>query len=133
MTMTDPVADMLTRIRNGIQVRKKAILIPSSRLKSGIALVLKDEGYIKEIEAETDDRGFGVLRVHLKYDGDGVPAITELQRISKPGRRVYAGVRDIPQVRRGLGTTILSTPKGVMSGRKAAEAGVGGELLCSIF
>lgn len=133
MTMTDPVADMLTRIRNAIQVRRKTVDVPSSKLKSGIALVLKEEGYIRDVNPEKDDQGFPLLRVHLKYDMDGVPAITELHRYSKPGRRVYTSQKDIPVVRRGLGTAILTTPKGVVTGKKAAELGVGGEILCTVF
>ncbi len=133
MTMTDPLADMLTRIRNGIQVRRKQVDVPSSRLKSAVALVLKDEGYISEIEATEDERGFGVLRLSLKYDEDGNNAISEITRMSKPGCRIYAGANDVPVIRRGLGTTILSTSNGVMSHRKAKELGVGGEVLCSVF
>lgn len=133
MTMTDPIGDLLTRIRNGLRVRRKTVDIPSSRLKSGVALVLKEEGYIKDVEAVTDARGFAALRIHLKYNEDGGPAISEIERVSKPGCRIYAGVKEIPVVRKGLGTTILSTPKGVYSGRKAAELGVGGEVLCRLF
>lgn len=133
MTMTDPIADMLTRIRNGIQVRRKHVEFPSSKLKSNLALVLKEEGYIKEIEATEDKKGFPQIRVHLKYDVDGVSAITEIDRYSKPGRRVYAKAEAIPEVRMGLGTAILTTPKGVVTGRKAKELGVGGEILCTVF
>ena len=133
MTMTDPIADMLTRIRNGIQVRRKQVELPNSKVKASIALVLKEEGYLQEIEADTDDKGFGRLRLHLKYDPDGASAITELTRVSKPGCRVYAGASQVPTVRRGLGTSIVSTSQGVMSGRKAAELGVGGEVICTVF
>ncbi|MBC8327599.1 MAG: 30S ribosomal protein S8 [Planctomycetes bacterium] len=133
MTMTDPIADMLTRIRNGIQVRRKFVDVPSSKLKSAVALALKDEGYIGEIETSEDERGFGVLRLALKYDEDGRNAITEIKRVSKPGCRAYAGAQDVPVVRRGLGTTILSTSKGVMSHRRAKELCIGGEVLCSVF
>ncbi len=133
MTMTDPIADMLTRIRNGIQVRKRFVDMPASRIKASIALVLKDEGYLGEIENDKDQRGFPTLRLFLKYDRDGQPAIHELQRISKPGRRVYADSTHPPRVRSGLGLSILTTSKGVMSGRKAAESGVGGEVLCTVF
>ncbi len=133
MTMTDPLADMLTRIRNGIQVRRKQVEVPSSKLKGAVALVLKDEGYIAEIEATEDERGFGLLLLSLKYDEDGRNAITEIKRLSKPGCRMYAGAADVPEIRRGLGTTILSTSKGVMSHRKAKELGVGGEVLCRVF
>lgn len=133
MTMTDPIADMLTRIRNGIQVRRQSVDMPSSRAKSSIALVLKEGGYIKDVEALTDDKGFGVLRLHLKYNLDGVSAITEIIRISKPGCRIYSGSADLPVVRNGLGTTIVSTSQGVMNERKARELGVGGEVLCTVF
>jgi len=131
--MSDPIADMLTRIRNGIMVRRQSVEMPSSRAKSNLALVLKEGGYIKDVEALTDERGFGVLRLHLKYDLDGVNAITELTRISSPGCRVYAGSDDIPVVRRGLGTTIVSTSQGIMNDRKARELGIGGEILCTVF
>ncbi|KAA3608220.1 MAG: 30S ribosomal protein S8 [Planctomycetota bacterium] len=133
MTMTDPIADMLTRIRNGIQVRKKIVEMPASKIKSSVALALKDQGYLRDVEAAKDVQGFGLLRLHLKYDQDGRSAITELTRISKPGCRVYVGSKDIPQVRRGLGTALLSTPKGVMTGKQASEQGLGGEVLCTIF
>lgn len=133
MTMTDPIADMLTRIRNGIQVRKKSVDLPSSKAKSRIALLLKDQGYIREVEALEDTKGFATLRLHLKYDNDGRSAISEITRISKPGRRVYVGAREIPEVRRGLGTAVLSTSKGLMTGSQAIESGVGGEVICTIF
>ncbi|MFQ5749268.1 MAG: 30S ribosomal protein S8 [Planctomycetota bacterium] len=133
MTMTDPIADLLTRIRNGLQVRKRAVEIPSSRMKSSVALILKEEGYIRDIEAFQDSKGFGHLRIFLKYGEDGLPAIQEIRRVSKPGRRVYAGSRSLPTVRRGLGTAILTTSKGVLSVRKAEELGVGGEVLCTVF
>lgn len=133
MTMTDPIGDLFTRIRNGLRVRRKTVDVPSSAFKSRVALVLKEEGYIKDVEAVTDDCGFPALRIHLKYNEDGGPVLSELRRVSKPGCRIYAGARSIPKVRRGLGTTILSTPKGILSGRKAEEMGVGGEVLCTVF
>jgi len=133
MTMTDPIADLLTRVRNGIQVNRRFIDVPSSRIKSNIALVLKDEGYIGEVESVSGSKGFPELRIHLKYDRDGNSAIRELKRVSKPGCRVYADATHAPKVRGGLGISILTTSKGVMSGRKAAEAGVGGEVLCTVF
>lgn len=133
MTMTDPIADLLTRIRNGIQVRKSTVDVPASRLKTAIATTMQDEGYLSGVEVLDGDAAQPTLRLTLKYDRDGVSAITELQRVSKPGCRVYTGSRDVPEVRRGLGTAILSTPKGVMSGRKAGEEGVGGEVLCTLF
>ncbi|RMH02065.1 MAG: 30S ribosomal protein S8 [Planctomycetota bacterium] len=133
MTMTDPIADMLTRIRNGIQVRRKQVEVPSSRLKSALALVLKEEGYLADVAAVEGEGGFATLRLELKYDEDGRNAITELKRISKPGCRIYAKADRIPVVRRGLGVTILSTSKGILSDRKARELGVGGEVLCTVF
>lgn len=133
MTMTDPIADMLTRIRNAIQVGKRKVDIPSSRIKSNIALVLKEEGYITDVESVENEQGFPMLRVQLKYDRDGQPAIQELKRVSRPGCRVYADSEHAPQVRKGLGVSIMTTSHGVMSGRKAAEAGVGGEVLCTVF
>jgi len=133
MTMTDPVADMLTRIRNGIQVRRKTVDVPSSRLKAALALVLKEEGYIRDVEALQGTDGFPAIRIHLKYDVDGTSAITKIDRTSKPGRRVYTSRDAIPVIRRGMGTPILTTPKGVVTGRKATELGVGGEILCTVF
>ncbi len=133
MTMTDPIADMLTRIRNGIQVRKRFVDVPSSRIKSEIALVLKEEGFLTDIETADGAKGFPMLRLQLRYDQDDQPAIQEIKRISKPGCRVYSDCKTLPQVRRGLGVVILTTSKGVMSGVKAAEAGVGGEVLCTVF
>lgn len=133
MTMTDPIADLLTRVRNGLQVHKRFIDVPSSRIKSNIALVLKDEGYLNEVETLESDKGYPTLRLHLKYDQDGAPVIREIKRVSKPGCRVYADSTHAPRVRGGLGISILTTSKGVMSGRKAADAGVGGEVLCTVF
>lgn len=133
MTMTDPIADMLTRIRNGIQVRRKSVDMPTSKMKSSIALTMKEEGYLSEIEVVDEGGPRNTLRLHLKYDRDGNPAIQELTRISKPGCRVYRSAELVPLVRRGLGTTIITTSKGIMSGRKAREMGVGGEIVCTIF
>ncbi|MDP6850120.1 MAG: 30S ribosomal protein S8 [Planctomycetota bacterium] len=133
MNTTDPIADMLTRIRNGLMVRKRFVDVPSSRTKSSIALTLKEEGYLNDVEPVTNDKGFSDLRVSLKYDEDGAPVIQEISRVSKPGCRVYSSCGDIPEVRRGLGTTVLSTPKGIMSGKKAQETGVGGEILLTVF
>ena len=133
MTMTDPIADLLTRIRNGIQVRKSTVDVPASRLKTAIATTMQDEGYLAGVEVVESEAAQPTLRLTLKYDRDGVNAITELKRTSRPGCRVYTTATDVPQVRRGLGIAILSTPKGVMSGRKAGEEGVGGEVLCTLF
>ncbi len=133
MTMTDPIADMLTRIRNGIQVRRKSVDMPASKMKSSIALTMKEEGYLADVEVVDEGGPRNVLRLHLKYDRDGNPAIQEIVRISKPGCRVYRSADLVPEVRRGLGVAIVTTSKGVMSGRKAREMGIGGEILCSIF
>lgn len=133
MANTDPIADMLTRIRNGILVRRQSVNVPSSRLKSALALVLKDEGYLKDVEVIEGESGRSSLKLHLKYDRDGESAIHEIRRISKPGARIYTHSKNLTKVRRGLGRTIVTTSKGVMSGRKAAELGVGGEVLCTIF
>ena len=133
MTMTDPIADMLTRVRNGIQVRRKSVDVPASKVKSAIALTLKEEGYLDEVEVVDQDQPQATLRLTLKYDRDGKNAITELSRVSKPGCRVYTAAKDAPEVRRGLGVSIITTSQGVMSGRKAKELGVGGEILCTVF
>lgn len=131
MALTDPIADMLTRIRNGICARHQRVDIPSSRLKTEIARILKDEGYISNFKLVEEEKK-KVLRVMLRYDTEGESAISSLSRVSKPGRRVYVGTREIPRVLGGLGITILSTPKGVMTGKSARKAGVGGEVLCSV-
>lgn len=133
MANTDPIADMLTRIRNGILVRRKTVDVPASRLKSALALVLKEEGYLKDVEVVIGASGRSSLKLFLKYDRDGESAIHEIQRVSKPGARIYTHSKNLTQVRRGLGRTIVTTSKGVMSGRTAAELGVGGEVLCTIF
>ncbi len=132
MANTDPIADMLTRIRNGILVRRKSVDVPASRLKSSLALTLKEEGYLRDVEV-VEVEGRSTLRLTLKYDRDGESAIHEITRISKPGARIYTHSKNLTQVRRGLGRTIVTTSKGVMSGRQATELGVGGEVLCTIF
>lgn len=132
MANSDPIADMLTRIRNGILVRRKSVDVPASRLKSALALALKDEGYLKDVEV-VEEEGRSALRLHLKYDRDGESAIHEIKRVSKPGARIYTHSKNLTAIRRGLGRTIVTTSKGVMSGRRAAELGVGGEVLCTIF
>ena len=131
MTMTDPVADMLTRIRNGVSVRKKEVDVPASKLKASIADVLKREGFIIGYEVIADGRQ-GLLRIGLRYSPDGVPVITSIQRESKPGRRQYRHLRDIPRVLGGLGVAVMSTSKGVLSDREARKEQVGGEILCSV-
>lgn len=128
--MTDPIADLLTRIRNAQKAEKVSVQIPASRTKSSIANVLKNEGYIRNF-AEQEIEGKPVLSVELKYF-NGEPVITTLQRVSKPGRRQYNGKDSLPRVAGGLGVAIVSTSKGIMSDREAREAGIGGEVLCVV-
>jgi small subunit ribosomal protein S8 len=130
MSMTDPIADMLTRIRNGQKARKTSVRMPASREKQALAAVLKDEGYIGTF-AQSEIDGKPVLEVELKYHG-GEPVILELHRVSRPGRRVYRGKDDLPQVHGGLGVAIVSTSAGVMSDREARKRGVGGEVICTV-
>ncbi len=128
----DSIADFLTRIRNGITTRKKEVNVPSSRLKVEVAKILKEEGYIKNFKV-IDDSKQGVLNVSLKYGEDGASVITGLKRVSKPGCRVYCTRDSVPKVLDGLGLVIVSTSKGVLSGRRCEELGAGGEVLCSIW
>ena len=130
--MNDPIGDMLTRIRNAQMRGKSTVVTPASKLRAWVLDVLADEGYIRGYEKGTDVRGHPTLEIALKYF-DGTPVIRELKRVSKPGRRVYLGVKDLPQVRQGLGVSIVSTPKGVMSDAAARSANVGGEVLCTVF
>jgi small subunit ribosomal protein S8 len=130
MSMSDPIADMLTRIRNAQMVNKTEVSMPSSKVKSAIASVLKDEGYVEDFTV-TADKGKSTLTITLKYYA-GRPVIEKIQRISKPGLRIYSGSHEIPKVMNGLGVTIVSTSKGVMTDRKAQAAGIGGELLCIV-
>jgi small subunit ribosomal protein S8 len=130
MSMSDPIADMLTRIRNAQRVEKNEVAMPSSKLKVAIAGVLKDEGYIDGFNVVADD-GKPQLRIGLKYYA-GRPVIERLERVSRPGLRVYRGRDAIPQVMNGLGVAIVSTPRGVMTDRKARAAGIGGEVLCYV-
>ncbi|HEY0789125.1 MAG TPA: 30S ribosomal protein S8 [Thermoanaerobaculia bacterium] len=132
MSMTDPVADMLTRIRNGIQARHERVEIPASKLKVEIARILKDEGFISNYKV-VDGEVQSVLRVYLKYADDGEPVIHGIERLSRPGRRVYRGKKELPRVLGGLGLSIISTSRGVMSGSQAAQRGVGGEVLCQVW
>ncbi len=132
MTMTDPIADMLTRIRNGLQAHHSDVLIPLSTLKRSIAGILKEEGYINNFTI-TKDKFPGAIKIQLRYGAGSTPAITELIKISKPGCKVYVGLDEIPSVKNGLGTAILSTSKGVITGKKARLLGIGGELICSIY
>jgi small subunit ribosomal protein S8 len=128
--MTDPIADLLTRIRNGQSANKVEVSMPSSTLKCAIAQVLKDEGYINDFSTADED-GKVVLKITLKYH-DGVPVIEMIQRSSRPGLRLYKGKDDIPRIQNGLGVAIVSTSKGVMSDRQARAAGEGGEILCVV-
>ena len=130
--MTDPIADMLTRIRNGQMRGKSMVATPASKLRGWVLDVLADEGYIRGYEATKDERGHPAFEISLKYY-EGTPVIREVKRVSTPGRRVYMGVNDIPVVRQGLGVSIVSTPQGVMSDAKARAANVGGEVLCTVF
>ncbi|MZR14285.1 30S ribosomal protein S8 [Maritimibacter sp. DP07] len=130
--MNDPIGDMLTRIRNAQLRGKSTVSTPASKLRAWVLDVLADEGYIRGYEAGTDVNGHPTLEISLKYF-DGTPVIRELQRVSTPGRRVYMGAKEIPQVRQGLGVSIVSTPKGVMSDANARSQNVGGEVLCTVF
>ncbi len=131
MNNQDPIADMLTRIRNANRVGRKVVLIPRSKICNGIAHVLKEEGYIEEFDVVDDGRQ-GQLRVKLKYSMSGEKVIHEIDRQSKPGRRLYNKVGEIPRVLSGMGIAVVSTSKGVMSDRKARQENVGGELLCTV-
>ena len=131
MTMSDPLGDMLTRIRNGQRAGKQAIVAPASRLRSNVLEVLKREGYIRDYSNSEITTGISELKIELKYH-EGEPVIREIRRVSKPGRRVYSGIKDLPRVYNGLGISILSTPQGVMSDRAARRAGIGGEVLCLV-
>ena len=132
MSMSDPLGDLLARIRNAQMRNKSNVRTPASKLRGWVLDVLKSEGYIRGYEAVMGDNGKAEINVDLKYF-DGEPVIRELRRISTPGRRVYAGVKEIPYVRQGLGVAIISTPKGVMSDGQARASNVGGEILCTVF
>ncbi len=132
MSVSDPVADMLTKIRNACSVRFEAVDIPTSKLKLEITKILKNEGYIKTFKKVTQD-GRNLIRIFLKYDGANVPVIHGLKRISTPGRRSYVGYRGLPRVAGGYGTLIVTTSVGVTTGRKAVEKKAGGELICSVW
>lgn len=132
MHMTDPLGDMLTRIRNGQRARKGAIRAPASKLRERVLDVLQREGYIRGYRREHIRSGIEEFEIELKYF-EGEPVIQQIARVSKPGRRVYSSIRDLPRVGNGLGISILSTPKGVLSDAEAREANVGGEVLCQVF
>lgn len=137
MSVSDPIADMLTRIRNAILVGQSQVVMPSSKMKVEIAKILKEEGYLEKYQVVEGERpGQPVLRLRIKYVGERRnrrPVLVGLERVSRPGRRVYTKKRDIPWVLSGMGVAILSTPKGVMTGQKARSMGVGGEILCKVW
>ena len=134
--MTDPIADMISRIRNAVTAKHSRVDLPASKLKAEIARILQDEGYIqgfKVLEAQAGERPQAQLRLLLKYGPRGERIITGIERVSRPGRRVYFGCDEVPDVLAGLGTSILTTSRGVMTGREAVKAGVGGEVLCNVW
>ena len=133
MSMSDPIADFLTRIRNGLTAKKRWVDVPSSALKKRISLVLKEEKYINDFFFISSDGNKEIIRIFLKYDYKGDPVIENIKRVSKPGLRVYVGAGEAPRVLDGLGISIISTSKGVLSNKKAKQLGVGGELLCEVF
>lgn len=132
MSMTDPIGDMLTRIRNGLQARKSVISSPASKTRQRVLDVLEREGYIRGYSRTDGEANKAELSIELKYH-EGEPVIRTLNRVSKPGRRVYSAVNDLPRVHNGLGISIVSTPKGVLSDAEARENNVGGEVLCTVF
>ena len=132
MSMTDPIADLLTRIRNGAHARKETVDIPFSRVKEQIARVLTQEGYLGGYSRE-ENEAHPVLRVVLKYEAKNAPVITGLKRVSRPSLRVYVASTDIPMVRRGLGINVVSTPEGICTDREARKRGIGGEVMCSVW
>jgi small subunit ribosomal protein S8 len=131
--LTDPIADMLTRIRNAANARKATVDMPWSRHKEAIAKVLVDEGYLESAAEAADEDGVRKLRIGLRYDDRRRPVITGVKRVSRPSLRVYVGATEIPAIRKGLGVNVLSTPKGVLVDREARKQGVGGELLCTVW
>jgi small subunit ribosomal protein S8 len=132
MAMSDPLGDMLTRIRNGQRTGKSKVLAPASKLRANVLEVLKREGYIRGYNTQVGGEGFSEVEIELKYN-EGAPVIQEIARVSRPGRRVYSKIKELPRVYNGLGITILSTPRGVMSDQEARAANVGGEVLCRVF
>lgn len=137
MSISDPIADMLTRVRNGVMTGLAQVAMPTSKMKVSIAEILKSEGFVEDYEiADVEDKAYTMLRIRLKYVGkrrERRSVIDGLERVSRPGRRIYAKTREIPWVLSGLGVAILSTPKGVMTGRRARQLGVGGEVLCKVW
>lgn len=132
MSMSDPLADMLTRIRNGQRVNKETVSSPASNMRQRVLDVLQREGYIRGYNRNEDESGKPQINIELKYH-EGSPVIREIKRISKPGLRVYSSVADLPRVRNGLGISIVSTPKGVLSDSEARDQNVGGEIICTVF
>jgi small subunit ribosomal protein S8 len=130
--MTDPIADMLTRIRNGLMARQEKVDVPASKLKAEIARILKEEGFIQNYK-KIEDKKQSVLRIFLRRGTEGAEVVLGLERVSKPGRRIYVNKDEIPKVQGGLGINILSTSRGIMTGRQALREGVGGELLCNVW
>jgi small subunit ribosomal protein S8 len=134
MGMTDPIADLLTRIRNALRAGHESVEVPCSRVKESLVKVLIAEGYLQEVKRVKVKEGAGeLLRIQLKFDRDHRPVITGLKRVSRPGRRVYVGVAEIAPIRKGLGVNVLSTPKGFLVDREAKKSKVGGELICSVW
>ena len=132
MSVSDPIADMLTKVRNAVRARHEKVDVPTSKIKLEIVKILKTECYIKNFKKVAQDSS-NVIRIFLKYDDENVPVIHDLQKVSTPGRRVYAGYKDLPRVYNGYGTVIVSTSAGVTTGKKAAEKMVGGELICTVW
>jgi len=133
MSMTDPIADMLTRIRNAVRARHPRVDIPHSRLKEGLAEILKKEGFVDAVAVVRPKEGFPLIRIALRYSPEGEPLISGVERVSRPGRRVYCSKGEIPQVLGGLGVSVLSTSRGLMSGEDCRKTGVGGEILCNVW
>ncbi|MFC1737696.1 30S ribosomal protein S8 [Planctomycetota bacterium] len=131
MSLSDPIADMLTRIRNAVRANKEQVNVKGSNICEGIASVLKKQGYIADCD-RIDDAKQGILRIELKYDQDGRAVIEEIKRVSKPGRRIYSSVDDLPYVLKGLGIAVVSTSKGVMSDNECRQNNIGGEILCTV-
>jgi len=131
MSLSDPIADLLTRIRNALRARHKTLNLPASRAREGVCRVLKEEGYIEDFKRIQDDKQ-GILRIYLKYGPMGEQVITEITRVSKPGRRVYSPVAELPRVLNGLGISIVSTSRGILSDRQCRHQRVGGEVLCTV-
>lgn len=132
MSVSDPIADMLTKVRNAVRARHEKVDVPTSKLKLEIVKILKTEGYIKNFKKIAQDN-INVIRIFLKYDDENMPVIHDLQKVSTPGRRVYSGYKDLPRVYNGYGTVIVSTSAGVTTGKKAAEKMIGGELICTVW